>query len=318
MNYIIDENGTYAHYFHHKTDGICRNYLRGGIKQERKIIFKDASDIFGLYSDGVSVHILTVSKSGELLYIKGSVNNWHRYILRKLHDDEKILKIALYSVKSRLHMLYTVISGDKIILASCVLGNNCMPYAIAELAGGDFNIINNRVYFKNNKCHSCFYDLSVPEKSVCIKIAENSDLAYTYNNHITFISDGKIFFDYKELCRDENASNIILTESKNNLYAVWRSSDGVKYMNTDMSESAPHTVLIPGGKSILYTIFTHGKRYLVYGNNSETEIKIYINTSVFSIKSFTPSDSLKEKLEEMKKEIELLRSQLVAFSDRLM
>ncbi len=318
MNYIIEENGTYAHYFYHSMDGICRNYLRSGIKQEKRIIYKDAIDVFGLYSDGVNVHIITVSKANELLYIKGSVNNWHRYILRKLRDDEKILKIELYAIKSRLHMLYAVMINNKKILASCVLGNNCMPCAISELANCDFNIINNRVYFKSNTSDSCFYDLSGHDRSICVKIAENSDTPYTFNKHIAFISEGKIFFDYKELCRDEKAENIILTESKNNLYAAWKSTDSIKYINTDMSEKTPHTVLVPSGKFLLYTVFAQGKRYLVYGNNSDTEVKIYLNSSVFSVKNFIPSDSLKEKLEAMKNEIELLRNQLAAFSKQLM
>lgn len=318
MNYIIEENGTFAHYFYHNTDGICRNYIRNSIKQEKKIIFKDAVNTFGLYPDGVNVHIITVTKDNELLYIKGCGNTRHRYILRKLRDDEKVLKIELYTIKSRLHMLYSVQINNKIILASCMLGNNCMPYKIAELASYDFNIINNRVYFKSNTSDAYFYDLSGHERSHCVKLAENSDTAYTFNNHIVFISEGKIFFDYKELCRDEKAENIILSAYKDNLYAVWKSSDSIKYINTDMCEKAPHTVLIPSGKFLLYTVFSNGKHYLVYGNHSDTDIKIYMNSSVFSPKNFTPYDSLKEKLEAMKNEIELLRNQLTDFSNQFM
>ena len=125
------------------------------------------------------------------------------------------------------------------------------------------------------------------------------------------------FFDYKELCRDENAENLILTESKNTLYAIWKSNDGIRYINTDMSEKTPHNILIPAGKFILYTVFTHGKRLLAYGNSSDSELKIYLNSSFFSAKNQEHSDSLKEKLESIKNEIELLRNQLASFSNQL-
>lgn len=309
MDYIIEENGKYAHYFHHPTDGISRCYIRNGIIQERTSIYKNSASEFGLYHDGAKVHIITTN-SDELIYLCGTKDCWHRYILKRMQPDTTIENILLYSYKSRLNMIYTAKIGEEINLIHCVLGNNQKPRLIAKPKSSEFNVFGNRVFYTLNDGACGFSEIKDGVVLPFVKTAECCDSLYFSDNHIAFISNGKIYFDYRELSKDQFAKNIILCRTHTGLYAVWISRGSVRYINTDMSESNPHTIINPSSDAKLFTVFKDGKRIHVFGNSSGSELITYVNTPLISGKNHHITDTVKTGLEELRKEIDELKMQL--------
>lgn len=311
MDYIIEENGKYAHYFHHQTDGISRCYIRNGIIKERTSIYKNSASEFGLYYDGEKVHIVT-SNNEELIYLCGTKDSWHRYILKKIPHDTKIQNIQLYSYKSRLNMIYTAKNKEGINLIHCILGNNQKPHLIAKLKTAKFNIFGNRVFYTLPDGACGFSEIKDSMVLPFVKTAECCDSLYFCENHIAFISNSKIYFDYKELCKDQFASDIILCSTPTGLFAVWKSRGGIRYINTDTSENRPHTIINSLTEPKLFTVFKNGKRLHIYGNCSGKELITYVNTSLFSTVNHNITDTVKTGLEELRKEIDELKKQLTA------
>lgn len=310
MDYLIEENNTAVHYFVKTGEGLMRRSARGGSWQPRECILRGAHEGFGLYTDGKTVHIVTATDAGEMIYITGDDKSWRRFILKKLGQDFHILTIKLYPVRGRLNMLYTVSVKDEILLMHCILGNNAKPNTVSKLLTDDFFISNMRVYYAMPDGRTGFCELADEKPELFIRIADNCGVPYVFGGHMAYISNGKIYFDSRELCCDEEAERLIITESDARLFAAWKSGDFVRYLPADARSAQPHCIINPAREAKLYAVWRDDNLEYFYGSNSETELVTYINPSPFGPRTNCAADSLRRRLEDMKNEINDLRRRL--------
>ena len=314
MDYLIEENNTAVHYFVRTGEGLVRQCARGGSWQPRECILRGAHDGFGLYTDGKTVHIVAATDEGELLYVTGSDKAWRRFILKKIGQDLRILTIKLYPVRGRLNMLYTVAVNDDILLMHCILGDNAKPNTVSKLLTDSFFISNLRVYYAIPDGRAGFCELADEKPELFIRIADNCGVPYIFNRHMAYISNGKIYFDSRELCCDEEAEQIIITESDARLFVAWKSRDFVRYIPADAKEAQPHCIINPAREARLYAVWRDDNLEYFYGSNSDAELVTYINPSPFGPRTSSASDSLRRRLEDMKNEINELRRRLAESS----
>lgn len=315
LNYLVNENGATALYFHKNGDGIIKRVKRGSSWQEDECVLKNACAGFGLYPDSDTVHIVTKTLLGELMYIVQNKKGRRKYILQKLPDDCSIIKIFLYPIRKRLNMLYSVKRGDRIFLMHCILTDNAKPNTVAQLRHGDFFVMSDRVYYNANDSSAGFSELSDEKPAYYIRIAQNCCVPYLYQGHIAFKSNGKIYFDNRELAKDEHADGIIITEHGSRLFVAWQSDGYLRYMPADSISNRPHAVIKPPSPAQIYGIWHDDDCHYFYGNHSDTELITYINPSPFdSMPEKAPEEFLLRRMENMKREIADLKKQLSQFA----
>ena len=57
MDYLIEENGKIIRYFYHPQIGICNSCLKNGVWQEKKPVYVDSLDCFGLFAKNNNMEI---------------------------------------------------------------------------------------------------------------------------------------------------------------------------------------------------------------------------------------------------------------------
>lgn len=310
MEYLIKENGTLVHYFVRAGEGLERRSARASSWQPRECILRGAHDGFGLYTDGKTVHIVAVTDEGELIYLTGCKNTRRRFILRKLGQDSKILTIKLYPVRGRLNMLYTVLVNEDILLMHCILGNNAKPNTVSKLMSDSFFISDMRVYYTLPDGRTGFCELADEKPELFIRISDNWSVPYIYHGHMAYISNGKIYFDNRELCCNEGAEQVIITESDARLFVAWKNGDFVRYIPADARAEQPHCIINPAREAKLYAVWRDENMEYIYGSNSETELVTYINPAPFGPRTYCTADSLRRRLEDMRNEINDLRRRI--------
>ena len=315
MNYLANENGTTVLYFYKSGEGILRRIKRGSSWQEDECVFGDACEGFGLYPDRDVIHIVTQTTSKELMYILLTPKGRRKFILQKLPDDCSIIKIFLYPIRKRLNMLYSVKQGNNTFLMHCILTDNAKPNTVAKIKDNDFFVMADRVYYTVPDSSAGFSELADEKPAYYIRIAQSSSVPYLYQGHIAFKSNGKIYFDNRELCRDDDAEGIIITEYNSRLFVAWQSDGYLRYMPADSKSGRPHAVIKPPCPANIYGIWHNDDCHYFYGNHTATELITYINPSPFdSMPEKSPEEFLTRRMENMKKEIAELKNKLSHFA----
>ncbi|MBS7297987.1 MAG: hypothetical protein KIG65_02775 [Eubacteriales bacterium] len=311
MNYLIKENGILTHYFYKCGEGLVKRAKRGSSWQESEVILKDATCVFGIYPDDNCVHIVTQTTENELMYIINTAHRKRKFILQKLSPECNIIKLFIYSIRNRLNMLYSVKHGDDILLMHCILTDNARPNTVAKLKDGHFFVISERVYYSIPDGSCGFSELSDEKPAFYIRIAQNCSVPYLHRGHIAYQSNGKIYFDNRELCKDSDAEGVIITEYSSRLFVVWQSNGYLRYMPADSPSNRPHAVIKPPAAAELYGIWHNEECHYFYGNHTGSDLTLYVNPSPFdSLPEKSPEEFLSRRMENMKKEIDELKHQL--------
>ncbi|MDO4618770.1 MAG: hypothetical protein Q4B31_04520 [Clostridia bacterium] len=306
MDYLIEENGRNTHYFLKEGFGLFKKQIR----EIKECVLDGNVTAFGLWGDGKITHIIA-EKNGELLYILSENGNNRKFIIQNLPDGVKILKIFIYPIENRLNMLYTAeISGNTYLMHQILSGGE-KPKELLKTNSSDFLVRGKRVYLTNLNGDSGFFELSSENPTYFIKTSKNTGCPYILGTHTAFISDGKIFFDNRELAKDENAKNIIIMEYSGDIFLLWRSGDFIKYISASVPQDSPHTIISPDRFPILFALWINDECYHFYGSYLANGFTTYINQSPFSYLPEKASDSfLLKKMESMRLEINKLRDQL--------
>ena len=314
MDFLIEENGIAVHYFVKPGEGLARQSARGSAWQPRECILRGAKDGFGLYTDGNTVHIVSADENDELIYLVGSDKNWRRFILAKLDSSSQILTIRIYPVRGRLNMLYSVAKGDDILLMHCILGNNARPHTVSKLLCDNFFVYGMRVYYTLADGRTGFCELADEKPDLFIRISDNCSVPYLHDGNMAYTSCGRIYFNNREIAYDEGADGVIITETNGQLFVAWKSGDFVKYVPTDRPNARAHCIINPAREAQLFAVWRGEFCEYFYGSSSTDELVTYINPAPFGSRQPTASDSMRRRLEEMKKEIAMLKKQLAEFS----
>lgn len=311
MDYLVYENGNTVHYSHKKNFGIVKRTKHGISWSEYETVLGSGLSGFGLYPDSKSVHIITQTTAGELMYVVCTKNDRRKFILQKLPDDCRIIKIFVYPVNNRLNMLYSLKCGGELLLMHCILSEYARPNTVAKLRDGDFFTAAKRVYYTIPDGSAGFSELSDEKPAYYIRIAQSCSVPYLYQGHIAFKSNGKIYFDNRELCKDSNADGIIITEYNSRLFVVWQSGGYVRYLPADSNSNRPHAVIKPPLPVNMYGIWHNDECYYFYGSHSDKELITYVNPSPLdSMPEKSPEEFLSRRMENMKYEIAELKKQL--------
>ncbi len=314
MDYLIEENGRKMHYFLVKGKGIFKTRIFSTRVGVRETVLLGNVSAFGLCVKDNIVHIMA-QKDGELMYVVTENGNTKRFIIEKIPSGVEILNIHIYPISNRLNMLYTARISDEIHLMHLILSQNEKPRTIMKTSSPDFFVFDKRVYAVDKNGNSGFFELSDENPRFFIQMSKESSTPYILSGHTAFISGNKIYFDNREIAKDENAKGIIILEYDRDIYILWRSGDFVKYISATDKNDKPHTIINPSRMPTLFALWQGEECYHFYGSYSSSEIITYINPSPFNYLPQNNKDIfLIRKMESMRQEIEELRNQLSKLS----
>ena len=146
---------------YNKYEGITERCERPGGWGISRSISKNAKNCFFAYCDKFkNMHIVTVSKNQELLYLTYKNNRWHEYKIANIKEGIEIKKIMIGDTNICKNLFYSALYNGEYILVHCVLGNMAQPSTIDKMYDENFFVNRGRIIYTNKDFNVGFRSFS--------------------------------------------------------------------------------------------------------------------------------------------------------------
>lgn len=325
-NFLIMPGGAAEHYFFRPYEGICmRSRKPDGLWQERVPVIEKGRDGFAVYADkGGTVHLICVNAENKLIYAVRKDGIWKKYVLSTLNEDIYVSRMQLYSVGSRLNLLYSALYNGETLLIHCILGDHAKPSTIASLDSPHFCVFGDRVYCTNAQGELGYIVLADEKPTGFNKLYDD---AYSCSLRtiggkeiMLFERDSKLFVNGEEILYDNRLEQPVCVKGADNrLYIMWKSGSFVRYItsfNGGATWSEPMRFMSTGNTVSLYTAQEGENFFSYYGYHNANELTLLAKPNIFdasadyAIPAKTELEKLKSALDTTRREIADTKNEL--------
>lgn len=219
-------------------------------------IYKNSTDKFCVFANKVGIHIVSVSKNDELVYIVTNQKSKKECILCRLPKNTKIDSLRLAESSGMMNLFFTAEYGGGTILVHCVLGKNSRPEILDKTPSKNFFVFGTNIYYTNQKGVLGRCDFSDGKPSEFVPISTDAEDAYLYidgkEKYIVFRKKHNIFVNGKCVPADKGANLPILVKRADKLLLMWNNGEIVKYV--DLKNTANIRQIMSSGKQDLIFI----------------------------------------------------------------
>ncbi len=291
MNYILYADGSFLHFFHSKTRGLCLKIKKQGRWGENICLCPNAKEGFSVYLDkSEKIHILCSNIKNDIIYITNKNSAWQTFTLSVGKPEISPLEFKIASSRGILSFFYSASFKDSVILVHCVLGKNAKPQNLDCLLTtcAKFSVSSGKVYYTNKENVLGFRDFPDGKPDDFVEIAKGGTYPYAVSlnskEYLLYKKDGFIFLNNNKIFSDALAISPVISNKDNKLTIQWKSNNFVRYLtsfNNGVTWSSPMRFIRSGKEISKFCIQTGDEAHICYGQNINPEPVIFGKTNLF-------------------------------------